>query len=276
MLKPSRHGSDTSSVRLAVATDGADDAGHNQAAALAKRLRLPFLESAGHESDSAHLVLVRTASRFELRDLSERRARPVFVDFIGGATGFRRRSGLSGNQPIARAVGIRCGTRTVLDATAGLARDAFMLACLGCHVLAVERSPILAALVEDGLRRARRDGSPELRRVIERITFVHADAREVLTETTSADAPDAIYLDPMYPTKTKAALPKKEMRLCRLLVGDDADAGELLVIARRVAKRRVTVKRHRLAPPLGAEPDTCYLSKQVRYDVYLTPAASDA
>ena len=276
MPKPSRHDSDPRAPRLAVAIDGADEADRREATVLAERLRLPLLESIEDGANDADLILVRTALRLELRDLGERRARPVFVDFIGGATGFRRRSGLSGNQPIAKAVGIRSGTRTVLDATAGLARDSFLLACLGCRVLAVERSPILAALVEDGLRRAARDGAPELRQVIERITLIHGDARDIFGNTEGVEAPDAIYLDPMYPTKTKVALAKKEMRLCRLLVGDDADAGELLDLSRRVAKRRVAVKRPRLAPPLGSEPDTRTLSKQVRYDVYLTPASADA
>ena len=81
-------------------------------------------------------------------------------------------------------------------------------------------------------------------------------------------APDVVYLDPMYPPKKKSALVKKEMRICRMLVGEDEDAGELLEIARRVARRRVVVKRLRHAPPLKANAAAEYVGRTVRYDVY--------
>ena len=66
-----------------------------------------------------------------------------------------------------------------------------------------------------------------------------------------------------------AGLSKKEMRVLRRIAGDDPDAGELLEIARRVARKRVVVKRHRRGPPLAPQPDLQYRGKQVRYDVYL-------
>ena len=135
-------------------------------------------------------------------------------------------------------------------------------------MIAVERSPILGALVRDGLARARAEGPPEVQAIVERITLFVADARDVLTGLRGTSAPDVVYLDPMYPPKKKAALPKKEMRICRRLVGDDPDAGELLAVARGVAQRRVAVKRPRYAPPLAPGPVMTFAGKQVRYDVY--------
>ncbi len=163
----------------------------------------------------------------------------------------------------------------MFDATAGLCRDAFLLACLGCRVTAVERSAVLAALVEDGLERARRRLDPNLAAAIDRITFSCADAREVLAslggdDVPDDDVPDVVYIDPMYPPTGKSALPQKEMRLSRALVGDDPDAAELLTIARGVARRRVVIKRHPRAPALGDAPSLTVTGRRVRYDVYLT------
>ena len=258
------------SAQVVVCFEGSDPAARAAAVELAHRLAIPFRDAVESAADAAELVLARTDRRLELREPGGRHRPSIHVDFVGGATGFRRRSGASRNQLIAKAVGLRAGVVSVLDATAGLARDAFLLSCLGCCVVAVERNPILAALIEDGIHRARREGTAELRRIIERIALVSADARDVLRKATDADAPDAVYIDPMYPAKSKTALAKKEMRICRRLVGDDADAADLLTVARSVAKRRVVVKRARLASPLGPEPDVQYVGKQVRYDVYLT------
>ncbi|MFO1350284.1 MAG: class I SAM-dependent methyltransferase [Gammaproteobacteria bacterium] len=41
------------------------------------------------------------------------------------------------------------------------------------------------------------------------------------------DFPEVIYLDPMYPERSKAALVKKESRVLRELVGPDDDAARL-------------------------------------------------
>ncbi|MGL9773657.1 MAG: class I SAM-dependent methyltransferase [Sodalis sp. (in: enterobacteria)] len=55
---------------------------------------------------------------------------------------------------VAKAVGIKGqGLPDVVDATAGLGRDAFVLACLGCRVQMFERHPVMAALLKNGLRR---------------------------------------------------------------------------------------------------------------------------
>jgi 16S rRNA (guanine1516-N2)-methyltransferase len=139
---------------------------------------------------------------------------------------------------------------------------------MGCSVIAVERSPVLGALVHDGLARARAEGPPAVRTIVERIKLVVADARQVLAGLRGTSAPEVVYLDPMYPPRKKAALPKKEMRICRRLVGDDTDVGELLAVARGVTQRRVVVKRPRHAPPLAPSPAMTFAGKQVRYDVY--------
>ena len=156
----------------------------------------------------------------------------------------------------------------MVDATAGLGRDAVTLAACGCRVTAIERSPVLGALLRDGLIRAKASGRTWLSVLAGRVTMVIGDARELLRTMEGDDLPDAVYLDPMYPVNTKKALAKKEMRICRQLVGDDDDAAELLAVARDVARRRVVVKRNPKAKPLAPRPSAQITSKQIRFDIY--------
>ena len=96
------------------------------------------------------------------------------------------------------------------------------------------------------------------------------DAISYLKKLPNNKKPDVIYLDPMYPTRTKSALGKKELRILRQIVGEDLDAGELLQVALKTARKRVVVKRPRLAPPIpGPEPNLVFKGKTSRFDVYL-------
>lgn len=170
--------------------------------------------------------------------------------------------------PLARALGARGGEAIdVVDATAGLGADALLLAALGHRVVAIERSPALWAVLEDGLARLADDAI--LGSIARRIALRRGDAIDVLA--TPAVAPDIVYLDPMFPAKRRAsALPPKSAQRLRVAVGDDPDAAELLAAARRVARRRVVVKRPDDAPWLsGEKPSFAIEGRTVRYDVYV-------
>lgn len=195
----------------------------------------------------------------------------IFAEFLTGPLGYRCRKGGGKNQAIARAVGLKSckGQMTVLDATAGLGRDAFILASLGCKVQLVERSPIIAKLLLDGLTRAKQD--QKAAQVVERMDVVIEDAKKVLEALTLDNCPDVVYLDPMFPHQDKSALAKIEMRLIRQVVGDDFDADALLSIALKRTQKRVVVKRARHAPALaGSAPSFVIEGKSNRYDIYLT------
>lgn len=237
-----------------------------EAAALAQQLRLPLAEAPKEGLDYA---LVLTDTRLELRTLGPKAPGPIYVDFVGGRLGHRRRSGGGRRQPLARAVGMKPGYNPhVVDATAGLGRDGFVLASLGCRVVLVERSPVVAALLEDGLARARRDAHIGAW-VQERLRLVWADGPAYLSGLPQARRPDVVYLDPMFPERRKSALVKKEMRVFRELVGTDPDAPALLAAALSCARRRVVVKRPKNAPPLqGPEPSGAVVSPNTRYDIY--------
>ncbi len=240
-----------------------------RAVSLARQLALPYLDYKGPSQGlQPEFLLSQTTRRLELRETHRGYPRPLYVDFVGGPLGFRRHFGQNRRQPIAKAIGRHGHPTIVVDATAGLAQDSFLLACLGFTVISIERSAVLSALVWDGLSRAR-GHSPQLDEVLSRFAPVMDDARKVLEAMKGAKAPDVVYLDPMYPPRKKDAASKKEMRICRRLVGDDPDAGDLFEVAVGCAKKRVVVKRALHAPPLGPKPDTTHRGTRVRYDVYL-------
>lgn len=220
-----------------------------------------------HDPD-ALLSLTLTDSGLQLIKRDEPRLSGVQVDFISGALAHRRRFGGGRGEAIAKAVGIKGDyLPDVVDGTAGLGRDAFVLACLGCRVRMIERHPVVAALLEDGLQRAYQDA--EIGTLLQdKLTLIYGHSQQQLQAITPR--PDVVYLDPMYPHKSKRALVKKEMRLFQLLVGADSDADQLLTPARQLAKKRVIVKRPDYAEPLMALNTTSAVkTKSHRFDIYL-------
>lgn len=252
---------DGRSIRLAVAcTATAFDA---EARAVARRLRAPFAEEAS--SDASGWLLVLDADGWILHAPHGLGLGTLRLDFARGPTAWRLRQA-GRRQPLGRALGLKAGhTAHVVDATAGLGRDGGVLASLGCRVTLIERSSVMALLLRDALLRT----APEELR--ERVDVVEADARSHLLALTAP--PDAVYLDPMYPERGKAALVKKEMRILRELVGQDLDAAALLAAALTCGAPRVVVKRPRGAPVVDGPPPTHHVAApNTRYDVYLRPA----
>lgn len=197
----------------------------------------------------------------------------IRADFHGASVRYRRDKGGGKNQMIAKAVGLRSSeVPTVLDATAGLGRDAFVLASLGCAVTLIERVPEVRALLADALSRAANWSDANelgLASILKRMHLVQADALDYMPTLHRQDAPDVIYLDPMFPLRSKSAQVKKEMRVFHDLVGTDPDAADLLPAALACARKRVVVKRPRLASALGSVlPSYALEGKCNRYDVY--------
>lgn len=193
---------------------------------------------------------------------------PVRAEFVTGKMGYRREHGGGTGQLVARAVGLQKtkGPLHVLDATAGLGQDAFVLAGLGCQVTLFERNPVIHALLADGLARAALN--VECAEVVARMHLQVGSSIEWLQQA-EQPAADVVYLDPMFPHRDKAALVKKEMQVFRQVVGDDDDSGQLLAAALQSARYRVVVKRPRKAPAVpGPEPATRVEGKSSRYDIY--------
>lgn len=219
------------------------------------------------ESGEAEFALQLGDAGLQLVDLGPDAPGPVRVDFVEGAAAHRRLFGGGSGQMIAKAVGIQSGVRPrILDATAGLGRDAFVLASLGCPVTLIERQPLVAALLEDGLVRAAR--APEVAPIVAQMQLLTGNAVQIM-RAWQDEPPQVVYLDPMFPHRDKSALVKKEMRLFRPLVGDDLDAPALLEAALALASHRVVVKRPRKAPCIdGPKPSHQLEGKSSRYDIY--------
>ncbi len=170
-------------------------------------------------------------------------------------------SGFTGKQPMLRALAPARGG-IVIDATAGLAGDSLKLALIADRVIAIERHPVVFALLASALNSAR-SSFP----VVEKIEAKYGDAIELIQQLPAADV---IFMDPMFPPKRKrSALPPKSVRILREIVGDDSDDEELLRVARQYALRRVVVKRPLHAPPLADDHVALHEGKVVRYEVYL-------
>lgn len=237
---------------------------------LSTRLGLPFVLASATQSYA--YCLEQTAEQLQLIAPREPHFTPIVVDFLSPQIQYRLRQGGGRRELIARAVGLKGSqTLSVIDLTAGLGQDGFVLARLGCQVTLVERSAIVAALLEDGLKRL------QTRRVLKALPesslslqLTCKDSVEFLQALTPADYPDVFYLDPMYPERKKTAQVKKELRVLRAVVGDDLDASALLPLALARAKRRVVVKRPRLAPTLTAQkPGLVFSGASCRFDVYI-------
>ena len=192
-----------------------------------------------------------------LVELADRRLRPLSVDFVK-ARRQHRSLPIARRGPMVRALGR--STRQVVDATAGWGGDLYLMWLMGYAVEAVERSPVMAALLLDGLARLEAY-DPEA----ESPRLQVGDAAELL----AGREVECVYLDPMFPPRRKAsALAGRPLRVLRTLVGDDEDRPRLFEAAWRAAVKRVVVKRPNYARPLR-EPDESFSGKLMSYDVYL-------
>jgi len=199
-------------------------------------------------------------------------AAPTRVDFIdAGLTHRRLTSGKS--QGIAKAIGLnKLKSPTVLDTTAGLGKDAFILASLGCTVTLLERSPIIHALLEDGFRRGLESADEGVIKIINKMTLISIDAKDYLENIISGkqDKPDVIYLDPMFPARTKSAKVKKDISLLQQVLGIDEDFDEVFKAARLCTKYRVVVKRPgKISKNIELKPSFQIEGKSAHFDVFV-------
>ncbi len=264
-----------------------------QVRALADKFALPFIDGAELEGAKARQVedfirtqldtassepqyaLVMSAAGLALAQIEGGNFLSIRADFYGPTVSYRRQKGGGKGQMIAKAVGLGAGdVTTVLDATAGLGSDAFVLASLGCSLTMIERVPEVRALLEDGLRVAAEWGASNdatLVEILSRMQLIEADAHAYMQELCATEKqPDVVYLDPMFPVRSKSAQVKKEMRVFHQLVGTDPDADGLLDLALACARKRVVVKRPRIAPVLAnSKPSYKLEGKSNRFDVYV-------
>jgi 16S rRNA (guanine1516-N2)-methyltransferase len=250
-----------------------------QSQLLAKKLALQVhvipANKKKHAFNQAQWQLVFTSRGLALCVSSEPTWSDILIDFAATNLQYRQQHGGGRNEAIAKAIGIK-GKQSVnvLDCTAGMGTDSFIMASVGAQVTLVERSPIIGALLDNALMRGLQADDPVCIKVCERMALIQQDAITYLSDNSAVTAQiDVVYLDPMFPHKKKSALVKKEMRAFQMLLGPDQDSELLLSAAINFAPKRIVVKRPASAPPLentkGLVPSMAIGSKKHRFDVYL-------
>ncbi|NBB80797.1 MAG: class I SAM-dependent methyltransferase [Verrucomicrobia bacterium] len=270
----------------------AGDSSRPEAKALAQRFAVPNIDASHLESaklkqlesfireqvsrcDGARAsVFLASENPLRLLQLDADSMLSLSADFSSPTLNYRRLKGGGKQQMLAKAVGLSASSHPrVLDTTAGLGRDAFILASLGASVRMVERVPEVRALLGSALEHARSEKAlqaPDFLQTIGRLSLESGDAVDYLTSLSEANQPDVIYLDPMFPPRRKSALVKKEMRILHDVVGADTDAGRLFQAACTTRVQRIVVKRPRIASALSdAKPSHVFAGKSNRFDVYL-------
>lgn len=179
-------------------------------------------------------------------------------------------------QPLSKALGIKAFKKrserapTVVDGTAGLGQDAWLIARLGCSVTLIEQSPVLSTMLEFAVQKAL--AHDDYQSTARLLNVEKANASHYLATNTNSAA-DIVFLDPMYPARRKQALVKKEMQMLHELVGPDNNNEQLLSSALNHARYRVIVKRPKSAEFLTGTEDwsgqlTSVSSPNTRFDIY--------
>ena len=222
-------------------------------ARLSRELSIPLTT----RRDQFRWVLQLEEDILSLVEVGRPHLNPLYIDWIDMRRRYKSLP-ISRRSPLGQALGRK--TVSVIDATAGWGRDTMLLWMMGYEVAAVERSPVIGALLMDGLRRYRQrealSGSPKL---------TICEAGSFLENHTA----DCVYLDPMFPPRRKdSALAKRPLRVLRELVGDDNDREQLFELALDSAEKRVVTKRPNYAKPWRI-PNNTFGGKLMCYDVYL-------
>ena len=238
-----------------------------RAKSVAETLNLEFV-AVTDDLDSG-VALVIDTDRSWLQRLQRPRLGPVYIDFSSADMLYRRKSGH--NEPLGRAIGVKRDKRPrVFDATAGLGRDAFVLADLGCSVALSEQSVPLCYLLEQARELALMNASDKVVEAASRMRVLRGDSRQQ-----AVDGFDVIYVDPMFPERGKAAAVKKDLATVQALHSDSASVNDpegLLLWAMAQPVERVVIKRPAKAPVLGTvKPSHSITGKTVRFDVMVKP-----
>ena len=223
-----------------------------QAQALAKHMNVPLVETPGEELtvmfDSSGVSLIGFGLTFQ----------GDFEQMLHRVSDGR----LQHEMLVKAAKNGRPGTKAI-DATAGMGEDSFLLAAFGYEVTMYEQNPVVAALLKDALRRAKKN--PAIRDIANRMTLVEGNSIDLLAG--KLDEIEVIYLDPMFPARQKSGLINKKMQLIQKLEMPCSEESELFAAAMNVHPAKIIVKRPLKAPHLdGRKPNYMLEGKAIRYD----------
>ena len=153
-----------------------------------------------------------------------------------------------------------------IDATAGMGEDAFLIAASGYDVTLHEQNPVIALLLKDAIRRAKRQ--PSLKDIVNRMHVVEGDSVEILSNR--LDPVDLVYLDPMFPGRQKSGLIGKKLQLIQKMEAPCSEEDALFDAAIKAGPSKIIVKRPLKAPFLAErKPNYSLEGKAIRYDCYI-------
>ena len=208
----------------------------------------------------------KSQERWQLQLPQSPEFKPFYVDFTSGSYYNIFKKGVGKKDPLAKAVGIKSGTHTVLDLTAGWLKDTWMLLNLGCQVTACEKNNIVYSLIGNAIEVDRSFANYE--ELFARLELLNVDSLEFLRNSDLAQW-DAVYIDPMFPQRTKSALSGKEMQILQELIAEEDMGEEILTEALHKGASRVVVKRPLKGPQLLKAANFSVESKASRFDVYI-------
>lgn len=203
--------------------------------------------------------------KISLRSTKNRNWLPFYIDFSSQEI-TRRLKQLNFNQELIKAIGIKNNyTPKILDTTAGLGRDSFMLASLGSKITLLERNEVIFTLLNNAIERAKKHQN--LKKIINNMNLINIDSIDFLKN--NKEDYDIIYIDPMFPKSKKTRLVKKDMQIFREIAGDDLDSENLLKLSISKKVKRVVVKRMLKSEYIGnIKPNFEIKGTTTRFDIY--------
>ncbi|MDE0092320.1 MAG: class I SAM-dependent methyltransferase [Oligoflexia bacterium] len=173
---------------------------------------------------------------------------------------FSKSKYLSHNQTLVQAIGFKNIPLSILDITAGWAKEAFLMSQLGCQVTAIESNPFVFYLVQESLEYSKVDVNQLRIRLDNSLNYLKSLKN-------SYHYPDVIFMDPMFEGRKKS-LSKKSLRILKEIVGKTTNKQTLFNSALLKAKKRIVVKRHKLDKPLQKNALCSFKGHSICYDVF--------
>ena len=189
------------------------------------------------------------------------------LTYQGDFDGMLRRvtEGRLAHEMLSKAVKTDTINLKAVDAAAGMGEDAFLIAANGYDVTLHEQNPVVALLLKDAIRRAKRQ--PILKDIANRMHVVEGDSIEILNKR--LDPVDLIYLDPMFPGRQKSGLINKKLQLIQKMEAPCSIEDALFDAAISASPAKIVVKRPLKASFLANRKPTYSLDgKAIRYDIY--------
>ena len=242
--------------KLLITSDNEDL--NQKAIQLSKKIKLPFAGlladlKKNYENHEDIFLLVVSEDLIYLKKGLTLTSKPIYCDFYKWSKENKRSN-------LVRSMRGLTHPGVIIDATAGLGRDALILSSLVERVILIEIVPLVSALLEDGLKNSRK-----LLPYLSSTQVICCDSKKYLLNLKTK--PDAIYLDPMFEKMGKSKAKREIQALRDLTIQSNEE--ELLEVALKTAKDRVVVKRHKKIKSLsGLKPTFSLTGRVVRYDVY--------